>query len=101
MGIDVWSDAIPQNNLKKILEICDGRMAIKGGLDCPALDSDDIPEEKVIEAVHELIDTYCPYGHFFPALTNAALYNSPRNDKIVKAELLKYGREWAQAHPIA
>lgn len=98
MGIDVWSDVIPQNDILAIQQKVAGRMALKGGVDCPAIDSDSISEEEVIKEIHRVIDTYCPDGHFFPALSNSALYNSPSNDAIAKAELRKYGREWAQNH---
>ena len=101
MGIDVWSDVIPQNDILAIQEKVAGRMALKGGVDCPAIDSDKVTEQEVIDEIHRVVDTYCPTGRFFPALTNSALFTSPRNDAIAKAELLRYGREWAQKHPLA
>ena len=101
MGIDVWSDVIPQNDILAIQEKVAGRMALKGGVDCSTIDSDKVTEQEVIDEIHRVVDTYCPAGRFFPALSNSALYNSPRNDAIAKAEMLRYGREWAQKHPLA
>ncbi|MDD6785545.1 MAG: uroporphyrinogen decarboxylase family protein [Eggerthellales bacterium] len=99
MGIDVWADVIPQNDIVAIKKIVNGRMCLKGGADCPVIDSDSVSEEEVIAEIHRVIDTYCPGGYFYPALSNSTLYNSPRNDALAKAELKRYGRQWAQEHP--
>ncbi|MBQ3106571.1 MAG: methyltransferase, partial [Eggerthellaceae bacterium] len=59
----------------------------------------DTPEEAIIAEARRCIDTYCPGGRFFPSAPAPLL--QARNIDILNAELVRYGREWAAAHPVA
>ena len=44
--------------------------------------------------------TYCPAGRFFPGIPNGVCFRE-WNNSIVMDELEKYGRIYAQEHPVA
>ena len=70
-----------------------------GGIDGPAIDDEDTPDEAIVAEVHRCIDTYCPLGRFFPAAPAHLLRE--RNENLVNEEIMRYGREWAESHPVA
>lgn len=98
IGIDIWQGVIPENDIVGIQGRTNGRLAMIGGIDGPAIDDEDTTEQDIVNEVRRCIDTYCPAGRFFPGAP-APLLRS-RNNEILNAELMKYGREWARAHPV-
>lgn len=100
MKIDLWQGVIPQNDILEIQRITSGRLPMIGGIDGPIIDTEDAPEELIRGEVRRAIDTYCPAGKFFPGLPHVRA-NFPRSQEILRDELEKYGRQWAQDHPVA
>ena len=99
IGIDIWQGVIPQNDIVAIQEKTGGRLAMIGGIDGPAIDNPDTPEEAIVAEVRRCVDTYCPAGRFFPGAPAPLLRT--RNSELLNAELDRYGRQWAQEHPVA
>ena len=99
IGVDIWQGVIPQNDIVAIQEKTGGKLAMIGGIDGPAIDNPDTSEEAIVAEVRRCIDTYCPAGHFYPGAPAPLLRT--RNSEILNAELDRYGREWAAAHPVA
>ncbi len=100
IGIDIWQGVIAQNDIVAIQKETEGKLAMVGGIDGPAIDREDISEEEIRAEVRRAIDTYCPAGRFFPGIPNGECYNK-WNDGIFRDELKKYGRIYAEAHPVA
>lgn len=98
IGIDVWQGAIPQNDILAIQEHTKGKFPLQGGVDIPSLDIPNMPEEDIRANIRNVIDTYVPGGIFFPGYAGGRCYID-RNNEIVKDELAKYGRIYAQEHP--
>ena len=99
LGIDIWQGVIAQNDIVEIQRITEGKLAMVGGIDGPKVDIEGISEEAIRQEVRRAIDTYCPAGRFYPSIPNGICFRK-WNDSIVKDELKKYGRAFAQAHPI-
>ena len=99
IGIDIWQGVIPQNDIVAIQEKTGGRLAMIGGIDGPAIDNPDTPEEAIVAEVRRCVDTYCPAGRFFPGAPAPLLRT--RNSELLNAELDRYGRQWAQEHSVA
>jgi len=99
LGIDIWQGVIPQNDIVEIQRVTEGKLAMVGGIDGPKLDIEHITEEEIRAEVRRAVDTYCPAGRFFPSIPNGVCFRA-WNDSIVKDELKKYGREYAQKHPV-
>lgn len=99
MGIDAWQGVIPQNDIVGIQKRTGNKMAMIGGIDSAAIDTEGATEEEIRGEVRRCIDEYCPQGRFFPALTSHLFHK--RNSEIALDELKTYGREWARMHPIA
>ncbi len=99
IGIDIWQGVIPQNDIVAIQEKTGGKLAMIGGIDGPAIDNPDTPEEAIVAEVRRCVDTYCPAGRFFPGAPAPLLRT--RNSELLNAELDRYGRQWAQEHPVA
>ncbi len=95
IGVDIWQGVIAQNDIVKIQEITGGKLAMAGGIDGPKLDVAGTSEEAIRAEVRRAIDTYCPRGRFFPSIPNGKCF-IPEIDAIVKDELKKYGREFAE-----
>lgn len=100
LGIDIWQGVIAQNDIVEIQRITEGKLAMIGGIDGPKVDVENISEERIRAEVRRAIDEYCPAGRFYPAIPNGVCFHE-WNNAIVQDEIVKYGREWAQAHPIA
>lgn len=98
VGIDIWQGVIPQNDIVSIQERTGGKLAMIGGIDGPAIDNEDTPDEAIIAEVRRCVDTYCPAGRFFPGAPAPLLRK--RNSDVLNAELDRYGRQWAEEHPI-
>ena len=99
IGIDIWQGVIPQNDIVAIQEKTGGKLAMIGGIDGPAIDNPDTPEEAIVAEVRRCVDTYCPAGRFFPGAPAPLLRT--RHSELLNAELDRYGRQWAQEHPVA
>lgn len=99
LGVDIWQGVIAQNDIVKIQEITEGKLAMVGGIDGPAIDIDGISEEAIRREVRRAIDTYCPGGRFYPGIPNGVCYRE-WNNSIFMDELHKYGRQFAKEHPI-
>ncbi len=99
IGIDIWQGVIPQNDIVAIQEKTGGKLAMIGGVDGPAIDNPDTSEEAIVAEVRRCVDTYCPAGRFFPGAPAPLLRT--RNSELLNAELDRYGRQWAQEHPVA
>ncbi len=99
IGVDIWQGAIAQNDIVAIQEITEGKLAIAGGIDGPAIDILNITEEEIRAEVRRAIDTYCPRGRFYPSIPNGVCFRE-WNNSIFLDELTKYGRQYAVEHPI-
>ena len=99
IGIDIWQGVIAQNDIVKIQQITEGKLAMVGGIDAPKIDIDMISEEAIRAEVRRAIDTYCPAGRFYPGIPNGVCYRE-WNNSIVVDELERYGRKFAEEHPI-
>ncbi|MCI7100132.1 MAG: methyltransferase [Lachnospiraceae bacterium] len=99
LGIDIWQGTIAQNDIVKIQEITEGKLAMCGGIDGPKIDIENITEEAIRAEVRRAIDTYCPGGRFYPSIPNGVCFRE-WNNSIVQDELKKYGRRFALEHPI-
>lgn len=99
IGVDIWQGVIPQNDILEIQRITHNQLVMVGGIDGPKLDVEDITEEEIRAHVRHAIDTYCAAGRFFPSIPNGVCFRE-WNDRIVKDELKKYGREYVRQHPV-
>jgi len=99
LGIDIWQGTIAQNDICEIQRVTGGKLPMVGGIDGPKIDIANITEEKIRAEVRRAIDTYCPGGRFFPSIPNGVCFRE-WNNRIYRDELEKYGRQWAQEHPI-
>ena len=99
IGIDIWQGVIAQNDIVEIQRITEGKLAMIGGVDGPAIDVRGITEEAIRAEARRAIDTYCPAGRFYPSIPNGKCY-IPWVDEVVKDELKNYGRQWALEHPV-
>ena len=99
IGVDIWQGVIAQNDIVKIQQITEGKLAMCGGIDGPKIDVANISEAAIRAEVQRAIDTYCPAGRFYPSIPNGICFNE-WNNSIFLDELKKYGREYAQKHPV-
>ena len=100
LGIDIWQGVIAQNDIVQIQKDTEGKLAMVGGIDGPAIDIENITEEKIRAEVRRAFDTYCPAGRFYPSIPNGCCFRE-WNNEIYRDELVRYGREYALAHPLA
>ncbi|MCL2826244.1 MAG: methyltransferase [Eggerthellaceae bacterium] len=100
MGVDAWQGVIAQNDIVEIQRVTEGKLPMVGGYDSPKIDVLGTTDADVRAEVHRVIDTYCPGGRFFPGIPNGFLYTPGLMDIYVD-EMAKYGRQWAEEHPIA
>lgn len=99
IGVDIWQGVIAQNDIVKIQEITEGKLAMVGGIDGPAIDIDGISEAAIRKEVRRAIDTYCPGGRFYPGIPNGICFRE-WNNSIFMDELHTYGRQFALEHPV-
>ncbi|WKY44588.1 uroporphyrinogen decarboxylase family protein [Eubacteriaceae bacterium ES2] len=99
IGIDIWQGTIAQNDIVDIQRRTQGKLAMVGGIDGPKIDVENITEEKIRQEVRRAVDTYCPGGRFYPSIPNGVCFNE-WNNNIFMDELISYGREYAEKHPI-
>jgi len=99
IGVDIWQGVIAQNDIVAIQEETKGKLAMIGGIDGPKVDIENITEEEIRAEVRRAYDTYLPRGRFFPGIPNGRCFRE-WNNSIVMDEAQKYGREYAQKHPV-
>lgn len=99
IGIDIWQGVIAQNDIAEIQRITKGKLAMVGGIDGPAIDLPNVSDDQIRAEVHRVIDSFCPAGRFFPGIPNGVCYNE-RNNNVYRDEMAKYGRQFAQEHPV-
>ena len=99
-GVDIWQGVIAQNDIVEIQKITEGKLAMIGGIDGPKIDIENITEEEIRGEVRRAIDTYCPAGRFYPGIPNGICFRE-WNNEIAMDELKKYGKQFAQEHPVA
>ena len=100
IGVDIWQGVIAQNDIVEIQKITEGKLAMIGGIDGPKIDIENITEEEIRGEVRRAIDTYCPAGRFYPVIPNGICFRE-WNNEIAMDELKKYGKQFAQEHPVA
>ena len=100
IGVDIWQGVIAQNDIVDIQKITEGKLAMIGGIDGPKIDIENITEEEIRGEVRRAIDTYCPAGRFYPGIPNGICFRE-WNNEIAMDELKKYGKQFAQEHPVA
>lgn len=100
IGIDVWTDVIPQNDIVGIKDRLKGSMCLNGCLDNTYIVTDLDTEDEIRAFVRESLDKYLPGGYLFPAVNPGALADPWKRD-IANDEIQKYGRIWASEHPVA
>ena len=100
IGVDIWQWVIAQNDIVEIQKITEGKLAMIGGIDGPKIDIENITEEEIRGEVRRAIDTYCPAGRFYPGIHNGICFRE-WNNEIAMDELKKYGKQFAQEHPVA
>lgn len=99
IGVDIWQGVIAQNDIQEIQRITKGKLAMVGGIDGPKIDVENITEEEIRAEVRRAIDEYCPAGRFYPSIPNGICFRE-WNNEIFLDELAKYGKEFAQKHPV-
>jgi len=99
LGVDIWQGVIAQNDIVQIQKDTEGKLAMAGGIDGPKIDIENITEEEIRAEVRRAFDEYIPGGPFFPQIPNGCCFRK-WNNEIYYDELLKYGVEYAKAHPV-
>jgi len=99
IGIDIWQGVIAQNDICEIQRVTEGKLAMIGGIDGPAIDMESTTEEQIRAEVRRAFDTYCPAGRFYPSIPNGCCLRKWNND-IYLDELGRYGPIYAREHPI-
>jgi len=93
LGVDIWQGTLPTNNIAKITEKLDGRMALMGGIDS-WIDRADATEEEIRKETRRVCEEYGTLGHFVPSLTyglSGSIF--PHVDPIVADEIDRYNKE--------
>ena len=99
LRVDIWQGPIAQNDIVAIQEKTHGKLAMAGGVDGPKIDIPNISEEAIRAEVRRAIDTYCARGRFYPGIPNGRCFRD-WNNSIYMDELIKYGKIYAEEHPI-
>ena len=95
IGIDMWQGAIPQNNIKKMIENTKGKLCVMGGMDMQLIDLPEANEEAIRAEVRRAIDEYVPLGSFIPCVAN--IFPIHKNvEAIINDELRTYGAAYAE-----
>ncbi len=100
IGIDVWQGVVPSNDIVKIQEMTDHKLAMMGGINVPKIDIEGMDEGEIRSEVRRAYDEYCPGGRFFAGMPSGECFNK-RNDEIAKDEMAKYRVQWVEEHPEA
>jgi len=94
LGIDIWQGVLPQNDIVKLQEQLQGRMALMGGIDAAIVDHQDTPEGMIRAEVRRACTTYGPGGGFIPCMTYGGPGSIfPHVIEIVSDEIDRYNQE--------
>ena len=93
IGVDIWQGVLPTNNIGKLTEELDGRMALMGGIDS-IIDREDVTEEEIRQETRRCCEEYGHLPHFIPSMT----YGGPGTiypwvEGVVYDEIRKYNTE--------
>ena len=99
LGVKIWQGVIPENDILGVQKELGNKLAMQGGIDVPAIDAAGKPEEVVRAEIRRAFDTYCENGIFFPGFPGGFCADK-RVDAIARDEIVRYGRIYAQEHPI-
>ncbi len=72
IGVDVWQGVLPSNDIVRISNLLDGRMALMGGINS-LVDREDATEEEIRAEVRRCLSAYGELDCFVPSYT----YGSP------------------------
>jgi len=90
IGIDIWQGVLPQNDIVKMGETLDGRMALMGGIDAAVADRSDSTEEEIRAEVRKACTNYRNVKGFIPSLTyglSGSIF--PHVDPVITDEIEK------------
>ena len=93
IGIDVWQGVLPTNDIVKLSEQLDGRMALMGGIDS-VIDRADASEEEIRTEVRRCLNEYGELKNFIPSHTYGGpgtIY--PHVEPIIFDEIERYNLE--------
>ena len=93
IGIDVWQGVLPTNDIVKLSEQLDGRMALMGGVDS-IIDREDAGEEEIRSEVRRVLKEYGGLKNFIPGMTYGGpggIY--PHVEPIIIDEIEHYNKE--------
>jgi uroporphyrinogen-III decarboxylase len=68
IGIDVWQGVLPTNDIVKLSEQLDGRMALMGGISS-IIDREDSTEGEIRGEMRRVLSEYGQLKHFIPSYT--------------------------------
>ena len=94
IGIDVWQGVLPSNDIVKLSEQLNGRMAMMGGIRS-VIDRVDATEEEIRTEVRNCLEKYGHLRNFIPGITYGGpgtLF--PHVEPIVIDEI----ERWNKAH---
>ena len=94
MGVDMWQGVLPENDILRLQQELDGRMALMGGIDVALVDRGDSTEEEIRREVRRACATYSQKGQFIPSLTYggpSVLFDHAR--PIILDEIRRYNEE--------
>lgn len=93
IGVDVYQGILPTNDIVKMSERLDGRMALMGGVDS-AIDRVDATEEEIRKETQRVLREYGKLKNFIPSITYGGpgtLF--PHVQPIIVDEIAKYNQE--------
>ncbi|MCL2493717.1 MAG: uroporphyrinogen decarboxylase (URO-D) [Clostridiales bacterium] len=93
IGVDIWQGVLPTNDIVKLTETLDGRMALMGGIDS-AIDAADATEEDIRAEVRKALNAYGRLKHFMPSYTYGGpgtIY--PHVEPVIFDEIGRYNEE--------
>lgn len=95
LHIDVWQGVLPQNDIVKLLDILNGRMALMGGVDAAVVDQANSTEEEIRANVRHACETYTKNGYFIPSITYGGPGTIfPHVDQIIDDEIERCSAEF-------
>lgn len=93
IGVDVWQGVLPTNDIVRLTEELDGKMALMGGVDS-VIDRADAGEDEIRAEVRRALDAYGDLPHFIPSYTYGGPGTIfPHVMPIIHDEIRTYNRE--------
>ena len=68
IGIDVWQGVLPSNDIRRLTEELDGKMALMGGISS-TIDRVDVTRDEIDREVERCLKEYGDLPYFIPAMT--------------------------------